>query len=334
MWWSTVARAQDVPLWQQDTFGDEVPLAGGSGWVSGFPPDPWLGAEGAAWPTTDLADTGASSFGAGRAVDNWLTRGEPVAQGAVTVRVGTPDDDTVGLVFAHDGDATTYLAGFTAQAAPPPIGPVAAPTVFLLKIVDGAVVWSEERPSGGLPRTLTLTLDDGELTLTSDLGEHLTREDPSPLAPGKAGFYAYNSGLVLVYSYYYSYYAGPWFDDIEVSARDEDGDGVIDDLDRCEEVWDPDQLDEDGDGVGDACEPNGAPDTAVESGPGGCGAPLGPPAPGREAGDPGHGPYGCGCDGGARSGAAFAAAAGVILRRRRIRICGRTSVRTVHARLE
>jgi hypothetical protein len=40
---------------------------------------------------------------------------------------------------------------------------------------------------------------------------------------------------------------------------DQDGDRILDDVDDCPHVWNPDQRDRDGDGVGDACDPN--PDT-------------------------------------------------------------------------
>jgi hypothetical protein len=42
--------------------------------------------------------------------------------------------------------------------------------------------------------------------------------------------------------------------DVEIAPADRDGDGVADDLDRCPDVWNPDQEDCDGDTVGDRCE--------------------------------------------------------------------------------
>ena len=35
---------------------------------------------------------------------------------------------------------------------------------------------------------------------------------------------------------------------------DSDGDGVLDDVDNCPKIWNPDQIDTDGDGFGDVCD--------------------------------------------------------------------------------
>jgi thrombospondin type 3 repeat protein len=49
-----------------------------------------------------------------------------------------------------------------------------------------------------------------------------------------------------------------YFDPVEASGHDEDGDGVADAIDTCPHVFDPQQTDSDGDGVGDACDPEPA----------------------------------------------------------------------------
>ena len=52
------------------------------------------------------------------------------------------------------------------------------------------------------------------------------------------------------------------FPDTDTDAKadcvdtDDDGDGILDDLDKCPLVKDPDQKDQDGDGLGDACDPD------------------------------------------------------------------------------
>jgi poly(hydroxyalkanoate) depolymerase family esterase len=52
-----------------------------------------------------------------------------------------------------------------------------------------------------------------------------------------------------------AYYAGRWFGLDRASAPDDDGDGIDDAVDNCDNVANFDQRDTDGDGLGDACDP-------------------------------------------------------------------------------
>ena len=47
------------------------------------------------------------------------------------------------------------------------------------------------------------------------------------------------------------YEEGVWF---RIASLDTDGDGILDNLDNCPNIYNPDQADNDGDGVGDACD--------------------------------------------------------------------------------
>lgn len=57
---------------------------------------------------------------------------------------------------------------------------------------------------------------------------------------------------------------GDWIDD-DLSAIDSDGDGSLDDSDRCPNVANPNQADRDGDGIGNACDPDDQPDLTIVS---------------------------------------------------------------------
>jgi uncharacterized protein (TIGR03382 family) len=231
--------APTVEVWAQTDFGQNV-LLGTGGWTNGYPADPWRGGWGAAEPLTDQGDTGYG-FGEGSALDNWLIRGPRVGQGAVDVAIASYDDDAVGVVFAHDGVATGYIAGWSAGAAPPPVE-IVGPTAFLLKVVDGEVVSNRTTPVPGPPARLSLEVDDGHLQVQVDGVTAIGFEDADPLPPGLAGFYAYQAGAYQAFdgAVWFGYDATPvYFDDIWVIAFDEDGDGIVDDRDPCESIAGP-----------------------------------------------------------------------------------------------
>lgn len=270
-----VAPAAEIDLWLKGQFGSDGPLAGQDGWVHGFDEDPWYTDGDGAYTDSDLnnSDTPGATYGSGWAADNWIVRGELVAEGGIEAEYTNEDDDTIGVVMAHDGDATFYLAGHSDGSVPPPMGTIDDPTLFLIRVEAGAATVLAARVldlSGG-PHLVRLDRDDERLTISVDGALQLQVDDPAPLAAGQAGFYAYDTGD--------DGWGGTeaWFDGVRVFAWDEDDDGVADDLDNCEEIANAEQVDTDADGIGDSCE-----DAAAD--PGGGGDSADPTSPG--AGDP------------------------------------------------
>ena len=251
------ALAGDLPSWSRFDFPSNRSMAGRDGWSGGFEFDEWYGANNGrlAASSTDYnnSDSSREGYGSGWPADNWLIRGEDLAEGGILVEVSEQDDDTVGVVFRHDGDDTFYLLGWSADSAPPPVNFTEEGLLFLLRVEDGEATIAASVPAdfatGGWAE-MSLRVNDN--TVTGDLGGIvLTWTDSNPLPGGQAGFYAYDSG----------WDGGPgatnaWFDSVEMFWTDDDDDGVPDDVDNCESEANLYQSDEDFDNVGDACDPD------------------------------------------------------------------------------
>lgn len=253
----SISLAGTIPAWEVSSFGSsDGYLIGNSDWIGGFSSDQWYVYQGAAFTSTDLnVGEDYEGWGNDTAVDNWIVRGEDIGDVEVNVTWTNEDDDSTGLVTNHDGDRNFYLFLVTSGNAPPPGEASDRNTKAMLYRVSGgeAVVMAEsniDRIDGGDTFELGLTVDNGNLSATVDGDVVLEAADSSPLPPGMAGLYAYDTG-----------YDGGWGNTsayvthISVAWIDEDNDSIADDVDNCEDVANADQADADGDQIGDLCDP-------------------------------------------------------------------------------
>lgn len=255
---ATPALAGQVPFWSQRTFpANGGNLAGTDGWENGYAADPWRGSvrpsgEFALPKTDDSAREG--TFGDGGPHDNWIVRGDAFEDGYVRVDLASYDDDALGVVLSHSGPATFYLLFMTSDAAPPPISSVRDPVMVLLRVENGAVTElgrSTDVPDltddPEDPRVLRLQRNDGRLVAFFDGPQRINVVDPNPLPPGRTGMWSYDAGDD-------DFGAVAYFDIIEAWRFDDDNDGVVDDLDNCEQNPNAGQADSDNDGLGDDCD--------------------------------------------------------------------------------
>ena len=246
--WIATAFAGTPIAWERDDFGADAVIAGTDGWTNGYEADAWWGTQGVAATLTDH-----NTVDDPLAWRNWLIRGPDLQQLVADAFLFNEDDDAIGLVFAHDGDDTYYLAAHTRNSAPPPIellDPATQAIVFLLRVVDGVpteLARADARLAAAAYTKLTVRADDRRIGVFLDDVQILDVTD-ALLPAGQVGFYAYDAGYDGTTS------TDAWFDGIVVRSIDEDDDGVIDDDDNCEEVANTGQSDADGDGTGDACD--------------------------------------------------------------------------------
>lgn len=298
------AEAGSIEAWRLDTFPTGGTIEGTNGWVGGYSRDGWRAGAGGErlWPDTDdnIFDYGGypNAYGFDSPADNWLVRGPSVGDGGVAGLVGNGDDDALGFVAHHDGADTFYLAGHTANSAPPPYGGSTDEAfVFLLRVEGGSATVLDEvlaADLSGQPVPMRLDINDGRILVALGGQVLIDVVDPSPLPPGQGGVWAYDTGFEGAPG------STAFFESIRVFRTDQDDDGVADDADNCESTPNPLQGDADGDGTGNACDdtpgtptgdtydPGGPDDTATPDAPGDTDALTDPGGDG--SGDDGLGP--------------------------------------------
>ncbi|MCB9763485.1 MAG: hypothetical protein H6739_27205 [Alphaproteobacteria bacterium] len=248
----TPAIAGTIPAWDADFSLDEGDLVGRDDWEGGYDDDPWYVAEGVVYVATDDNVGDFDRYGDGSPADNWIVRGDAIQDVAFTVDWVNEDDDTIGVVFNHDGRDNFYMLIVTANSAPPPMSDPDEPWGALIKVVDGdpeiltdgPVDWEVEQELA-----FEVTMDDGNVTFALDGREVMSHTDDDPLPAGMVGLYSYNSGYDGGWGN-----TNAWADNLEVFWLDADDDEVADDVDNCELEPNTDQADEDDDGIGDACD--------------------------------------------------------------------------------
>lgn len=302
----TAAHAGVIPAWSMDGFGDGQYPADGD-WAAGYTDGSWYFYDDYLVDVGDenIGDNGYDQdefpgYGAGTAADNWLVRGVTLDDLVVTMTFINNDDDAFGLVSHHSSGESFYLLFHSQNSAPPPVFSADSDRLYLLRIADGrpSVLGSAgARLSRNDWNRLTLTVDDGQLTVALNGETEIEATDDDPLPAGRAGVYSYDNG------YEDRDQSLGYIESIAVSWVDEDDDGVADDEDNCEELANEDQADADGDGLGDLCddEPTGG-DTGEPTG-GDTGEPTGTSDSGLPTSDSGPGGdgtvvlvnAGCGC---------------------------------------
>ena len=281
---SSPASAQDLlSVWSYDSYADGESMVGVDGWTTGFSYDEWEGYRSSSsgrdyvLPTTDYneSDVGGG-FGDGGARDNWFVNSNvKVKDGAMRTLFYPEDNDAVGFVINHTDAENYYLFMMTGQGRDDGSSPIDDGGVYtaLVKIEGGeaTVLDQEDRASYddyNINR-IQFSFNDGDLVAEIWYDNDSDWDSPDltlsatdrSLKSGAMGFYAYDAGGSG------SGETRTLFGEIEVYQWDDDQDGIVDDVDNCEEDYNPDQEDADGDGIGTACdddESGGTDDTGTD----------------------------------------------------------------------
>jgi hypothetical protein len=315
------AFADAVEMWSYERFPDNEWVAGTDDWEGGYESDPWFGyrgSDGTSWALSYTDDYGGD-WGTGEALDDWLVNpAEDVGDGRLTASFYGGDDDAIGLVIGHIDAENYYLFVLCgASDGEDPVCPVGLDTdtgAAIVKIERGNATVLDQVPESfrqGESGEMTFEMNDGVLRASWDGGE-LEAEDDTFTEMGNIGFWAYDAG------YGDSGSSTSGFAEPVQYAFDDDGDGVIDDLDNCEDDPNDDQADADDDGVGDACDdstPTGGDDTGTPTS--GDDTNIGDDPYGNKDDDGLTAPGACGCDSGATAPAGLLPLAFAFLARRR-----------------
>jgi hypothetical protein len=323
--------AATIDAWTYDDFPEDGDTIGGAdGWLNGYADDPWGGylynegtADAAVWvyPYTDYGDDG-TTWGQGGTRDNYLVHDAvSVKQGVFRVMTYTTDDDAWGVVFgAEEGARYLFLVcgleGDGGENTDCPYENMDVPGSALLRIEGQNAELVADGNGAGAYREeveVVVTQNDGELTVEYG-GVSLSTSVGAGFQLNGVGFFGYNQGLYDERGQYDQ--TSTWFRTPVLSFMDDDGDGVADDTDNCEQVANADQADADGDGIGTACDDDEGADTGGGNGNGnggGNGDGGGPNGQGLTA--PGE----CGCASGtpAAGGLVLGLASIAVMRRRR-----------------
>lgn len=258
-----LATAATVEAWAYDDFptdGDEI--AGSDEWINGYDEDPWVGYESGrdVWALSYTDHTDSGRFGDGGAHDNWLVHpAVEVGQGSYRTTSYVTDNDAFGVVFGFSDDGYWLLLvcgeeGNESSIQSCPVSGLTTQAIALVRVAgrEATVVDTIEAGCRGAQEIdIEVSQDDGQL-VASYGDEELVAEVDRDFVLNGVGFYAYNEGLMdeegqndgdTVY-----------FRDPVLAWMDEDGDGVVDDDDNCEEEPNPGQEDLDHDGIGSACD--------------------------------------------------------------------------------
>lgn len=263
-----ILYARTVEVWSYDRFPSEQYIDGYDGWVSGYDGDPWMGYQGntnIALPMSDDFSSNCETHWTG-ACNNTLTHSAvSVNDGWYIANFYSYDNDSLGLVFGMQAPDDFFLLLFCGASEDGlcPVDSLESPSTALLWIHGGRATVLDSVSEGyspGVYTTASVVLDDGVISAFWNGYRSITVAAPDDRPLTGVGFYSYASGSAD------DSYLMFW--DPSVLALDEDDDGLLDDIDNCQELPNPDQLDEDGDGIGAACDPQDLPqDTGHESRP-------------------------------------------------------------------